>query len=848
MIFTRFCLRQPACTAGFKLAAITDFRNDILLILRINTLAMTMACMLAGVIIVMPNFATAAEAPDSMASQDYAIPAGSLSDVLAQFAATAGVQLVFDPAMLTGLHSSGLQGRYTVREGFSRLLAGSGYELVDTGGGGYSLRQVATESSAVTTLPSINVSANSLLGETTEGTGSYTTGAMNTATQLSLSIRETPQSVSVLTAQQIKDRNLITLDDAVQSLPGLVTQKGEYAGASGSFYARGFAIDKLMLDGLPTSLSLGGSGSVNIDSEDLAIYDRMEVIRGSAGLTNGSGNPSAAINLVRKRPSAVPKVSVIGSIGRWDDYRVMVDAGSALNDSKSLRGRTVVSVQDKDNFYANVNDSIQQVYGILELDLTPATLLTAGAHWRNANSDGVYAQQPTDNDGNFLKIPRSANFGNDFDYWKQQTVNAFAELKHQFDNDWSARLSAIQRWQDGDMLYSGLDGSDGILYQNTQQYVLDTQQTSLNFNLNGPLSLLGRTHELAVGVSYQRFRYDAFGGWADYSWTTDAPVVDPFNWNPHSVLKPAIDMTLWSNDFTTQELGTYAVARINLADPLKLIIGSRVDWYKRIDYGRDLQYKPEAEVTPYGGLIYDLNSNHSAYVGWTRIYQPPTAFFGNAVSNKNGNPLVPVTGSNLEAGIKGEYFDGRLNASIAVFQTRQQNRPVDDITGPNPCPGTMFGFCKRPAGEVKSEGVEFEVSGELMPGWQLHSGYTYVSTKFTKDQDPANIGEPFDPRYPKHLFKLATNYQLPGQLNRWRVGGSLHYQNGTYSNSDERIKQGGYALLGFNLGYMFNKHLNTQLNINNVFDEHYYQNLGWTTGGTYPGMPRSYILTLSWYL
>lgn len=789
----------------------------------------------------------AAAPPAADEIHTFNVPAGPLDAALDHFAHTAGVNLYYDAALLSGLQSKGLSGNYSIASALSRLLAGSGIEAAPQPGGGYSLHRVAAGGSAVT-LPPINVSARSL-GETTESTGSYTTGAMNTATQLSLSMRETPQSVSVLTTQQIADQHLITLDDAVRSVPGLVTQKGEYAGASGSFYARGFAIDKLMLDGLPTSLSLKGSRSFNIDSEDLAIYDRIEVIRGSAGLTNGSGNPSAAINLVRKRPSVIPRVSIISSIGRWDNYRVMVDAGSALNDSKSLRGRTVVSIQDKDNFYDNVNDKIQQIYGILELDLTPATLLTAGVHWRNANSNGVYAQQPTNEDGSFLNIPRSANFGNDFDYWDQRTITAFTELKHQFRNDWSARLSAIQRWQDADMMYTGLNWRNSVLYQNTQRYVLDTQQTSLNFNLNGPLSLLGRTHELAMGVSYQQFRYDASGGWAGYSWTTNAPVIDPFNWNPHSVPKPAIDMTRWSGNFTTKELGTYAVARINLADPLKLIIGSRVDWYERADHGsRDLQYKSGAEVTPYGGLIYDLNSDHSAYVSWTRIYQAPMALFANAYVNKDGKPLVPVTGSNLEAGIKGEYFDGRLNASVAVFQTKQQNRPVDDITGPNPCPGATSGFCQRPAGEVKSEGVEFEVSGELAPGWQLHSGYTYVSAKYTKDQDPDNIGKLFDPRYPKHLFKLATNYQLPGQLNRWRVGGNLHYQNGTYSNFQDRIKQSGYALLGLNLGYKFNKHLNAQLNINNIFDKHYYQNLGWFAGGTYPGMPRSYVLTLSWHL
>lgn len=240
--------------------------------------------------------------------RQYDIPAGPLSTVLTRFISEAGILFAGSTEQAKNRYSPGVRGTFSVQAALSVLLTGTGLEAKRNAQGQYVLQSAA---SAIGTLPLMTVTGAAINPEVTEGTGSYTTGAMNTATPLSLSIRETPQSVSVLTTQQIADRHLITLDDAVRSLPGLVTQKGEYAGASGSFYARGFAIDKLMLDGLPASLSLGGSRSFNIDSDDLAIYDRIEVIRGSAGLTNGSGNPSAAINLVRKRPSAVPKISII---------------------------------------------------------------------------------------------------------------------------------------------------------------------------------------------------------------------------------------------------------------------------------------------------------------------------------------------------------------------------------------------------------------------------------------------------------------------------------------------------------------------------------------------------------
>lgn len=768
--------------------------------------------------------------------QEFNIPAGQLAPALRSFAMTAGVTLIFTPEQTDHKNTAGLRGVYLVQDGFAELLAGSGLEAARAENG-YALRPVtaAAQAGQETALPAVTVSASRPL--TTEGTGSYTASATTTATRMELSLRETPQSVSVLTRQQIDDQGLVTLDDAVKNITGLVMQKGYYSGNSGSFSARGFPITNMLLDGLPTSM--GANGTFNADNADLVIYDRIEVVRGANGLTSGSGNPSAAINMVRKRPTADQQVSLTASAGRWNDYQLQLDAANALNEAKTLRGRTVISVQDKDNFYDVAHDRIQHVYGILEADIAPGATLTIGAHYRKLKNNGGYQEFPTHDNGAQLNLPRSTTLGNAYDFWHQTDKTIFAELEQRFGKGWKARLSAIKKWQDLDTIFSSFGGSEGAYTQNSQAYKLDNQQSSFDANVGGPFSLLGRAHEVSIGVSRRKAFNNNYGDWG----VRDTPLaLDPFHWDPYAASRPVANYDRWATVSTLRETGLYGSARFSVTDPLSVIVGARSSWYDYTNERSHDGYKVTREITPYAGAVYDLNTTHSLYASWTQIFQPQSAV------DVNGNLLKPVTGTNYEAGVKGEYFGGLLNASLAVFQVSQENRAMTDRSGPSPCPGSGATFCSRASGKVESKGVEFEVSGELTPGWQATAGYAYVSAKYVTDSNAANIGKLFDPDLPRHQFKASTSYRLPGDLQRWRVGGSVTTQNAVYSSDDASVQQGGYAVVGLHAGYQFDDHLSLRLNVNNVFDKTYLQGIGWTGGGNTYGAPRNATLTLNYKL
>lgn len=793
----------------------------------------------------------AAVQPAPSARHSYQIPAGPLAAALRSLAANAGVALAFTPAQTEGKHSAALDGQFTPPEAFAALLAGSGLQSVLMSNGAYVLRkQEPAPASAPASAPSAagateqtmaGVTVSAARGATTEGSQSYTTGVAGTATKMALSLRDTPQSVSVLTRRQIDDLGLTTLDDALQSITGLVTQKGNFAGDSGSFGARGFAIDNMLFDGVPTSL--GTNGSFNADNDDLAIYDRIEVVRGAAGLSGGSGNPSAAINMVRKRPTAAPQVLLSASAGSWNNFRGQVDAGGPLNEAKTLRGRMLVSAQDKKNFYDVEHDRNHQVYAIVEADLAPGTMLTLGAHYRKGDNSGLTIGVPMAADGSSLNLPRSTYLGNGFDYWRQTDKTAFAELERRFDNGWRAKLALIHKEPELATTMSGINRIDGKLYLGSQSYRADNAQTSYDAYASGPFSLFGRKHELTFGLSHRKALKNSFGGWADYTWNDRAPALDPFHWDAGAVPAPVIDYNQWGTRSSTRQSAVYAATRLRLADPLSLILGARLNWYREDAYKANPGFSVARELTPYAGVVYDLDARHSVYASWTEVFQP------QGVNDADMKPLQPITGTNYEAGVKGEYFDGALNASAALFQIRQRHRATDDLNGPNPCPGSRWGYCQRASGEVRSEGIELEASGAPAPNWQVSGGYTYVAATYTRDADPANIGKVFDSKYPAHQLKLATSYRLPGAWAQWRVGASLYGQSAVYGSGDGfRVEQGRYAVAGLNLGYQINSKADLRVNVNNLFDKHYYQGVYSDVFGNLYGAPRSVMLTLNYQL
>ncbi|MCS5517451.1 TonB-dependent receptor plug domain-containing protein [Pseudomonas qingdaonensis] len=401
-----------------------------------SVLALTLRSMLlAGATSV--SLASAAAQAAEASSRHYELAAGPLEESLNSFAQVAGISLPFDPALVQGKRAPALRGDYTVQDGLERLLAGSGLTVTRTASGNYLLIARSQNGDALelgaTTISGLG------LGSTTEHSGSYTTGAMQTATKLPLSLRETPQSVTVITRQRMDDQGMRSLDDVVQATPGLRLSAARPANSE--FFARGFPITNLMFDGLPTTYNADW-----VATADLAPYDRVEVVRGATGMMQGAGNPSAAINMVRKRPTQAFQASVTGSAGSWDNYRSELDVSGPLNDSASVRGRIVGAYNDKGSYQDYAGRERGVFYGISEFDLTDSTTLTVGASDQNDNNNINWGGLPVNPDGSHMGFSRSKTFGYSWSHQDVENKTVFVELDQRFDNDWRLHLGASKNW------------------------------------------------------------------------------------------------------------------------------------------------------------------------------------------------------------------------------------------------------------------------------------------------------------------------------------------------------------------------------------------------------------------
>ena len=661
-----------------------------------------------------------------------------------------------------------------------------------------------------------------------ESTSATQPPGVTTLGKVPLKPRELPQSASVIDHKRLEQQNLFSLDEAMQQATGVTVQPFQLL--TTAYYVRGFKVDSFELDGVPALL-----GNTASSPQDMAIYERVEILRGSNGLLHGTGNPAATVNLVRKRPQREFAASTTLSAGRWDRYRAEVDVGGPLSASGNVRGRAVAAYEDRDYFYDVADQGTRLLYGVTEFDLSPDTLLTVGAQYQHIDSITNMAGVPMAKDGSNLGLSRDTYLDVDWDRFKWDTYRAFGSLEQQLGGGWKGKVSAEYQEADSRLRYAGSFGAidpqtgDGGQLMGAA-YKFKSIQRSLDANLNGPVRLFGLTHELLGGVTYAQgeTRQDT----ARFLNLPNTPV-NVYRWDPHGVPRPQIGQYTSPGTTTTTQKGLYALGRIKLAEPLTLVVGGRESWWDQDTPAT--RFKPGRQFTPYGGLIWDFARDWSWYVSYAEVYQPQADR-----QTWNSEPLSPVEGKTYETGIKGELADGRLNLSLAAFRIDLENNPQEDPDHPGP-PNNPFYIS---GGKVRSQGFELEGTGYLTPYWSLSAGYTYTSTEYLKDSQN-DSGTRYSTFTPRHLLRLWSNYDLPWQDRRWSVGGGLQAQS-DYSVDYRGVsmRQGGYALVNMRLGYKIDEHWTAAVNVNNLFDRTYYQSLSNPNWNNRYGEPRSFNVSL----
>ncbi len=769
----------------------------------------------------------------NVAAQTYNIPAGPLGTSLNRFAQQAAVAIVFQPQALEGLQSPGLKGNFTTQDGFDRLLQGSGYRAVK-GAQGYALQAIATASSGSMELGPTEVTATQL-GNVTEGTGSYTPGTIATSTRLILTPKQTPQSVSVVTRQHMDDFGLNNVDDVMRHTPGITVSA--FDTERSNYYARGFSINNFQYDGIPSTARNVAYSAGNTLS-DMAIYDRVEVLKGATGLLTGAGSLGATINLVRKKPTADFQGHATLGAGSWDNYRSELDVSGPMTDSGNVRGRAVAAYQDKRSFMDRYSRKSPTYYGIMEFDLSPDTLLTVGGDYQDtlptaSSWSGSFPLINSQGERNSVK--RSFNNAANWSSWEQYTRTVFAMLEHDLGDGWVGKLQLDHKINGYHALMGSIQGDqpqpDGTANLTSGKYTGDTVSDSADLYVSGPFSLGGREHELVLGGSISASQWKGKGYW------NLAPNTVDFNhWRGHATL-PDWGSAQSLIDDTVRQTGAYVTTRLNLADDLKLLLGGRVVNYQVT--GNNPSYRESGRFVPYVGAIYDLNDTYSVYASYTDIFMPQE----NYNRDRENKLLEPDEGQNWEFGLKADFLDGRLNASAAYFEIHESNRALsdDEYNNQTPIPSNYA----YKSSKAVTKGYEVEVSGEIAPGWQLQAGYTH---KVVRDDKDVKIST-FEP---EDQVKLYTTYKLKGNLDKLTVGGGVRWQSvgwqDIYNNPHkgyEEFSQDAYWLVDLMTRYQVTKNVSATLNLNNIFDKSYYTNIGFYNSAAY-GEPRNVMVTTRW--
>lgn len=668
----------------------------------------------------------------------------------------------------------------------------------------------------------------------------YSVKITSAGTKMQMVQRDIPQSVTIVSEQRMEDQQLQTLGDVMDNTMGISKNSADSERAS--YYSRGFEIDNYMIDGIPTYFE--SRWNMGDAQSDTALYERVEVVRGATGLMTGTGNPSAAINMVRKHATSREFTgNVSAEYGSWNKQRYVMDMQSPLTADGNVRGRIVAGYQDSDSWLDRYNQKKTFFSGIVDADLGDSTSLSAGYEYQRIDTnDQTWGGLPRWNtDGSLNHYDRAHSTAPEWAYNDKEFNKFYATLKQRFAQNWQATLNAThtQAKFDSKAMYldAYVDKSTGMLvgpyasYGPGYDYVGGTGWNSgtrkvdaVDLFADGSYELFGRQHTAMIGGSYSRQtnRYintwanvypDEFGSFYDYE---DGRFPET-NWGQQLV----------AQDDKTYMKSLYAATRLTLADPLHLILGARyTNWrMDTMSYGMEKNH-----TTPYAGLVYDIDDNWSAYASYTSIFQPQN------YRDSSGRYLTPVTGNNYEAGLKSDWMNSRLTTTLSVFRIEQDN--VGQSTGRVIAGSTDIAY-EEVDGTV-SRGVEFELNGALTDNWQM----TFGATRYIADDSDGNAVNPYLPRT---SIKLFTRYRLPA-MPELTVGGGVNWQNRVYSDvvtpyGTWRAEQGSYALVDLFTRYEVTKNFSLQGNINNLFDKAYDTNV---QGSLVYGEPRSVSVTASY--
>ncbi len=641
--------------------------------------------------------------------------------------------------------------------------------------------------------------------------------------------KEVAHALTVVSEDDMKNRNLQSLDDVLQAAGGITSQPFQLL--TTGYYTRGFKIDSFSQNGVPVLM-----GNMAAAPQEMSIYEQVEVLRGANGLLQGTGNPAATVNLVPKRPKDHFTGTASLGYGSWNNINAGVDLSVPLTQDGRLRSRVVASAYDKDYFYDHSKQRSENYYGVLDFDLTEQATIYLGAHDQKIRGGTNMAGVPFYANGQDMHLSRSTYLDTSWDRFDWNNTRVFTGLDYKFDNGWFANVQYNHFQGKSYLDYAGASGKvDPITGKGLKltggSYQFDNQQDSVDAYAKGHIQLFDRQHELLVGAQYQKITTEQYT--ASVFGLDKNIEVDPWHWDPSSVARPIMDQYISRGPDVTEQTGYYATGRFSVTDQLKFILGGRLSHWKNTASNKTIELNNE--FTPYTGLIWTFNPTWNGYVSYSQIFQPQKQ------KDADGNLIDPIRGNNFEAGVKADLLDGRLNLNAAVYQIIQEDRAQEDPA--HPCASQLDNHCYIADGKVRSRGFEFEAKGQIRSDLSMTASYSNNHSKYLRDAK--SEGQSFSSFAPKHMFNLWLNYTPTVVSEKLDLGLGLRAQSDySVTSGGVTLHQSGYSVMDTKVGYHISPNLEASIFVKNLFDRRYYQSLSGVNWNNRYGEPRSAMLML----
>ena len=761
-------------------------------------------------------------------TQSYDLPAAPLATTLNRISRDAGLALTVDSALIGKRQAAAVRGRLSPEQALRAALAGSGLELVRTDAGTYTLRKLPASSSGEAMLAPVTVSADTLQENAWGPVKGYVAKRSATATKTDTPIIETPQSITIVTSDQIKDQKAQSVADSLAYTPGVSMQSAGFSRMVDDFVIRGFNVANgnlgILRDGMKYQSNVYDGGMEPYGLE------RVEVVRGAASVLYGQLTPGGLVNAVSKRPLLEPLHEINLEYGSYGRKQLSGDFGGALDDDGIWSYRLTGLAREANNWVEHVQDDKTYLAPALTWQPSADTRLTLLATYQSVTTRFSPPLLYSDVANSTIARDRFVGEPN-FDRYESVTQTIGYEFEHRFDN--GAVLRSTTRSFDAEvkwdyMMANLTSVTNGKLYRlaskRNEHSTGQTADNSIEFNFDtGPVK-----HTLLTGADYYRRTYDShrYRGTSYLGLDVDNPV---YGGSP--TLNMPVDR---GSDNVGEQTGFYVQDQARLGN-WALTGGARYDAShsesRSYQTGKQTTQSDDA-LTSRAGVVYLAPSGLAPYLSFSQSFQPQVG-----TDFQTGMAFTPSRGRQMEIGVRYAPPRSGLMLSAAAYNLKQTNVVTSDASGN-----------QYQQGQVLARGFELETrwQGEI---FSLIAAYTYTNAKVTESRLASDVNEQvaMTPRHAASLWGSMDLAQLgwPGL----RTGlGARYIGRSNLPGYDLDVPSYTLvdALLSYNLGAISPGLRGTTLTLNarNLFDRNYFTCA--TYDGCRYGEPRTLTAAVSY--